>query len=179
MERTAEDVLTFLAEHGGQIFALLARLTLRNDVAEDLMQELFCNLSRSKGFRRAADPYSYAFARRRTWHSPTGASRRSLPGTMTRDPIESVAGRGHSPLVDLVMQEELDQVLDCIGRLPRATRSIVVARYLERERYETIADRMGKTPHQVRDLSQGNCAFAADAGRRAGTPGLRARGGVT
>jgi len=154
LKRTAEEVLALLAEHGGQIYALLARLTLRNDVAEDLMQDLFCKLSRSNGFRRAADPYAYAF---RAATNLAFAHRRALRRAPADAPtggelMEGVAGRNHSPLVDLVRREEFNQILDCIGRLPHAARDVVVLRYLERETYETIADRLGKTPHQVRAI---------------------------
>ena len=155
MKRTADEVLALLAEHGGHFFALLFRLTLRNDVAEDLMQELFCKLSRSDQFRAARDPYAYAFRAATNLAFGYRRRQRRLPLSHVADgdvQVADPAGRDQSPLADLVRREELSRVLDAIGRLPRTARDIVVLRYLERESFETIGDRLGKTPHQVRAL---------------------------
>jgi len=55
-----ENLLAMLDRSGPHLHVLLTRLTLREDVAEELMQELFLKLSRSDGFRRAHDPVAYA-----------------------------------------------------------------------------------------------------------------------
>ena len=47
------DVSKLLAEHGRQLHALLFRLTLRTDVAEDLLQDLFCKLTDSDGISQS------------------------------------------------------------------------------------------------------------------------------
>ncbi len=44
------NVSKLLAEHGRQLHALLFRLTLRSDVAEDLLQDLFCKLAAATDF---------------------------------------------------------------------------------------------------------------------------------
>ena len=41
MNEAANHVLSLLAEHGPRLHALLVRITLREDAAEDLMQDLF------------------------------------------------------------------------------------------------------------------------------------------
>ncbi|HEY2761830.1 MAG TPA: sigma factor, partial [Pirellulales bacterium] len=61
MNRTPHDVAALLAEHGQQLHALLFRLTLRADAAEDLLQELFCRLATSKSFQHAANPAAFAY----------------------------------------------------------------------------------------------------------------------
>src|SRR5262245_22798320 len=53
-------VLRLLEVHGAELHALLARLTLRAGVAEDLLQELFLKLRGSAGFVRADDRKAYA-----------------------------------------------------------------------------------------------------------------------
>src|SRR4051812_22018822 len=50
-----------LETHGPRLYATLARLTLRREVAGDLLQELFLRLGQSKGFPLAGDPAGYAF----------------------------------------------------------------------------------------------------------------------
>ena len=47
------ELLSLLKHSGARLFSLLVRLTLREDVAEDLMQDLFIRLSDSRGFREA------------------------------------------------------------------------------------------------------------------------------
>jgi RNA polymerase sigma-70 factor (ECF subfamily) len=150
LKRTADEVLALLAEHGGHLHALLTRLTLRADVAEDLMQDLFCKLVENQHFAAAASPLAYAirmatnlaFDHRR-------AQRRRLPGEAG---AEGPTTGDASPLLDLVRREELDQVLDAIGQLPAGGREIVVLRYLEQQDYASIGRQLGKTPHQARAL---------------------------
>jgi DNA-directed RNA polymerase specialized sigma24 family protein len=62
------------------------------------------------------------------------------------------ASRAPSPLVDLVRREELELVLDTMSLLSQTSRDIVVLRYLERQRFETIGVRIGRSPHQVRSI---------------------------
>lgn len=154
MKRTADEVLALLNEHGARLHALLLRLTLRYDVAEDLMQELFCKLVDCEPFAAATNPLAYAirmatnlaFDHRRL-------QRRSERGAITAESLSALApSTDPSPLADLVRREELDQVLDAIGQLPEGSREMVVLRYLERQDCETIARQFGKTPHQVRAL---------------------------
>ena len=60
MKDRTDDLLRLLDAEGPRLHALLIRVTLREDVAEDLMQELFLKLNRSKAFDRAVDPVAYA-----------------------------------------------------------------------------------------------------------------------
>ena len=152
MKRTADEVLALLDEHGVRLHALLLRLTLRSDVAEDLMQELFCKLVQNERFAGATHPVAYAtrmatnlaFDHRR-------AQRRDVRGG-GGDRLDELTGSAASPLTNMLRREELDRVLDAMGRLPRASREIVVLRYLERQDYAAIGRHLGKSPHTVRAL---------------------------
>src|SRR4051794_7288180 len=53
------DLIAILDAHGPALHALLLRLTLRQDVADDLLQELFVKLAGSRSFRAAIDPVAY------------------------------------------------------------------------------------------------------------------------
>lgn len=150
MTGTGKDILALLDEHGPRLFALLVRLTLRADVADDLLQELFCKLTRSNGFHRATDPAAYAF--RAAANLAFDYRRSQKRGPRAEFTAADGLSRDGSPLVDLIRREELERVLDAIGKLPRTSRDIVVLRYLERQDFETIAEQFGKTPHQVRAL---------------------------
>lgn len=154
MKRTADEVLSLLDEHGGRLHALLLRLTLRYDVAEDLMQELFCKLVESDRFAAATSPLGYAIrmATNLALDHRRGQRRDARIENDLQNPLALTSALGTSPLTDLVRQEELDQVLDAMSRIPDAGREILVLRYLQREDFQTIGRQIGKTPHQARAL---------------------------
>jgi RNA polymerase sigma-70 factor (ECF subfamily) len=143
-------VLDFLETSGVRLHALLVRLTLRAEVAEDLMQELFIKLSQSKGFERAEVPEAYAS--RAAIHLAFDWRRRQkkapLDGALTVEPATSLP----SPLATLIRREEVEEVLAALESLPEPGRDCLVLRYLQQESYETIAEQLGRTPHQVRAL---------------------------
>jgi RNA polymerase sigma factor (sigma-70 family) len=151
LKSASEDASALLAEHGGRLFALLYRLTLRNVVAEDLLQELFCKLAQSDSFRRADNRLAFAY------RSATNLAldwRRSNKRTLTTAADSDVeASPIESPLVDLVRREELERTLNAISQLPVRGREIVALRYLEQQNYEFIAKQVGKTTHQVRAIA--------------------------
>ena len=151
MSSPPHDVSKLLAEHGRQLHALLFRLTLRTDVAEDLLQDLFCKLTVSDGFRRADSPPAFAY---RTAINLAFDWRRRRKQTLTTstDGIAMETAEP-SPLTNLLRREQLEQTLTAIGELSPANRDIVVLRYLEQRDYESIADQFGKTAHQIRALA--------------------------
>ena len=151
LKRTADDVTALLHEHGGRLFALLYRLTLRTDVAEDLLQELFCRLSQSTGFQRADNPAAFAY---RVVTNLAFDWRRQRKRNPVADGVDdNFVAPEASPLADLVRREDLERTLNALGELPAAGREILVLRYLEQQCYETIAGQLGKTPHQVRAIA--------------------------
>jgi len=150
LKRTTDEVLALLADHGARLHALLTRLTLHQDVAEDLIQELFLKLTQRPGFGRAEDPVAYAFRAAINLAFDWRRARKKAP--RMEPASDDLVGCDRSPPSEAARREELQRVLDAIGRLPRLNREIVVMRYLEQHSYETIAGQFGKTPHQVRAL---------------------------
>ncbi len=131
--------------------ALLTRLTLREDVAEELMQELFLKLSTAPNRARIDCWEAYACRtaihlafdwRRRRW------KRRAMPLEDVREPVSPARG----PLGDAVQREAFEQVLSAVDRLNGTSRGAFVMRYIQQDSYEAIAEQLGKTPHQVRAL---------------------------
>ena len=151
MKTATDDALALLESHGKQLFALLFRLTLRHDVADDLLQDLFCKLAASDGFSRAENrlAYSHRMATNLAFDWRRKAKRFSATDGRSTEPVAS----GQSPLDDLIRREQLDQTLNAISELPQTAREIVVLRYLECETYESIAARLDKTTHQVRAIA--------------------------
>jgi len=150
LKRTTDEVLALLADHGARLHAILTRLTLREDVAEDLMQELFLKLTQRAGFGRAEDPVAYAFRAAINLAFDWRRAQKKTPRTESAS--KDLVACDRSPPSEAARREELQRVLDAIGRLPGLNRDIVVMRYLEQQDYETIAAEFGKTSHQVRGL---------------------------
>ena len=157
-------LLRLLEEEGPKLHALLARVTLRADVAEDLLQELFLKLREANGFRRADNPTAYAF--RTAVHLAFDWRRTRRPTeALTTEPLV----QAESPLDGLVAAEELDDVLDAVEALPGLSREVVIMRFLEQQEYPEIAKVLGKTEHQARAL----CAKALRQLRNAFRPNAR------
>jgi RNA polymerase sigma-70 factor, ECF subfamily len=145
-----DEAARLLTKHGRHLHALLTRLTLRADVAEDLLQDLFCRLSENDRFAQATSPPAYAV--RVATNLAFDHRRRQKRVQRAEAKSHKVVSNDLSPLVNAQRREDLDQVLDAIDRLPHASRHIVVMRYLERQDYQMIGQELGKSPHQVRAL---------------------------
>jgi RNA polymerase sigma-70 factor, ECF subfamily len=142
-----DRLLSILDKHGAELYALLTRLTLRADVAGDLLQDLFVKLKDADGLRRANNPKAYVF--RAAIHLAFDWRRqRRLTEPLTGD----VADAESSPLDRLIDSEEMEQIVEGMQQLSPLAREIMVLRYLQHEEYAGIADQVGKTEHQVRAL---------------------------
>jgi RNA polymerase sigma factor (sigma-70 family) len=150
LEPQARRVLDVLDAIGPQIANLLARLTLRKDVAQDLMQELFLKVHRSEGFAAASNPQGYAYRAAVRLGLDWRRSRKARP-----DPVAlkvDPPARDQSVLNQLIQAEETERVLDAVSQLEEPYRSACVMRWVQQMEYEAIAPHLGKTPHQVRGL---------------------------
>jgi RNA polymerase sigma factor (sigma-70 family) len=129
------------------LYALLSRLTLRADIAEDLLQDLFLKLHNSPRFHAADNFQAYVF--RTAIHLAFDWRRRRR----TSEPMEQEpAAAGGDPIERLVDAEELEQIINAMQFLSNATRECLVLRYLQHQEYAEIAVQTGKTEHQIRGL---------------------------
>lgn len=150
MSDRQKELLELLDRSGANLYALLTRLTLREDVAEELMQELFIKLSNSRSFDKAGSPEAYV--RRAAINLAFDWRRSRKQNPLRLDQICEPASNDGSPLDKLVQAEELDQILNAIGKLNRTSREAFVMRYIQQESYDYIAEQLGKTAHHVRAL---------------------------
>lgn len=151
MTERYKRVRELLDVEGPRLHALLARLTRREDVTGDLLQELVVRLCQSGGLERARDPFAYAYRSAVNlafeWRRARRVARCSelKSGGATRpDP---------SPLGAVIREEELERVLGATARLREPGRSVVILRYVEQMSYEEIARRLGKKPQHVRSTA--------------------------
>ncbi|MBN2592992.1 MAG: sigma-70 family RNA polymerase sigma factor [Sedimentisphaerales bacterium] len=150
MRSRQKELLELLDKSGADLYALLTRLTLREDVAEELMQELFIKLNNSRGPGSIINLNAYA---RRAAINLAFDWRRSQKQTvLTLGQVAEPVSNDDSPLSKLIHSEELAETLDAVGRLRKASREVLVMRYLQQESYDNIAEQMGKSSHHVRAL---------------------------
>lgn len=149
MGNLQQQALSLLDSHGSQLYRLLFKMTLRADVAEDLLQELFVSLANSKAWGHASDPAAYAF---RVAINLACRWRRRNPQLKALPAAEEKPSPALSVLEGLVRREESELALQALAGLSELARECLVRRYLHHESTESIAGQLGKTAHQVRAL---------------------------
>ena len=150
LKNRQKELLELLDRSGASLYALLTRLTLRGDVAEELMQELFIKLTKTSKFNRVKSWNAYAH--RTAINLAFDWRRRQKRAPVPLDDIREPASNQNSALSELVRMEELQETLAAIGRLNGPSREALVMRYIQEESYERIAEQLGKTPHHVRAM---------------------------
>ncbi len=151
LDDATDTLLRLLDEHGGRLHVLLVKLTLSEDAAEDLLQDLFLRLSCSNGLLEAASPERYLFRTAInlafTWRKRNQRAR-SL-GELSDGCITSSSDQ----LIEkLVRREQVQHVLAALDRLPATSRELLTLKYLEGLSYDEIATVLNSTPHRVRAL---------------------------
>ena len=150
MDDSTEKVLALLADHGERLHLLLVRLTFREDVAEDLMQELFLKLTRGNRIAHVRDLLAYAV---RVATNLAFDWRRTRKRMVRTEPAEEgLQAPDRSPSSGLIANEEFERVLNALESVPRSDRDLIVARYLHGQDYNTMARERGRKPDQVRAL---------------------------
>lgn len=150
MSNRQKELLELLDKSGADLYALLTKLTLREDVAEELMQELFIKLNNSRGAGNVANLDAYA--RKSAINLAFDWRRSRKRAVLATRQFDEPVSNDDSPLRKLIHSEEMQETLDAVGRLKKSSREVLVMRYLQQESYDDIAEQLGKTSHQVRAL---------------------------
>ncbi|NQT02245.1 MAG: RNA polymerase sigma factor [Planctomycetes bacterium] len=146
-----KKILQLLDTSGERLHRLLGRLTRREDVVRDLLQELFIRLWNSKTFDKADDHFAYAY---RTAINLAFEWRRKQKATCQISQENCPAPKDNSSALEKMIQaEELEQVLNAASKLTNLARDVVVMHYIEQDSYEEIGRRLGKKPQYMRALS--------------------------
>ena len=151
MQNSVEQLLELLEKQGPNLHALLTRLTLREEVAEDLMQELFIKLAGSKRLDKVDNLGAYV---RTTAMNLAFDWRRkeSRLNTCSDEYVEAVS-EDRPALHRLIDNEQIQQVLNATEQLNDLQRQVFVLRHIEQYSFEQVAQEVGKTPHHVRALA--------------------------
>ena len=150
LRKQQRKVLELLDTSGAQFHRLLTKLTLREDIVGDLLQELFIRLSESSAFDRATDPVAYTY--RSAINLAFEWRRKRRPELQLTQQHCLTTGNPSSPLGEVIAAEELERVLDATSQLSDLAREVIVRRYIEQHSYEEIAARLGKKPQHMRSL---------------------------
>jgi RNA polymerase sigma factor (sigma-70 family) len=120
---------------------------MREEAAEELLQELVLRLCESDGFARADDPAAYAYRSAAHLAFDWRRARRRRPpiGSLEVEP----AGPSTSALARLIDAEDTERILDAVSRLEDPYREAFVMRWIQEK---PIAPHLKRTPHQVRGL---------------------------
>jgi RNA polymerase sigma-70 factor (ECF subfamily) len=145
-----KKILQLLDTSGPRLHRLLARLTRREDVVGDFLQELFIRLWNSNAFDSAEDPFAYAY--RSAINLAFEWRKRKKLTCQSLDENCPAVEHNSSAIGKMIREEELEQVLDATLRLSDLAREVVVMRYIEQDSYEEIAERLGKKPQYLRSV---------------------------
>ena len=143
-------LLELLEGHGRGLHGLLTRLTLREDAAEELMQELFIKLSKANGLEKVSNLPAYA--RRAAINLAFDWHRRRKNAMAGLDSVGEAASGERSALAKMIEAERLEEVLAGVGKLNGSLREVFVLRHIQQLGYDEIAEQTGRTSHQVRAL---------------------------
>ena len=144
------------AEAGG-LHARLWRLTGRDDVAEDLMQELVIRLAGSDTFAGADRPAAFAMRTATNlaldWRRKQRRRGARLgPAVAWSKVVGTLPGDGDDPAARVEQDEELDGLLDALAQMKPTDREVLTMRYLEEADYDAVAAALGKTVAQTRGV---------------------------
>lgn len=150
LKNRQKKLLDLLESSGPGLHRLLTRLTFREEIAEELMQELFIKLSNYGGLDKVRN--LGAFARTTAMNLAFDWRRRQKLATTAIHELSEEAAKVKAPLDMLVLNEELLQTLDAIEKLNPEARQVLVMRTIEKAGYEEISDQVGKSVHHIRGI---------------------------
>jgi len=141
-------------------------MTLREDVAEDLLQDLVVKLAQADGFAHAENPYAYA---------RTATINLAFSWHRGRRKEQAIEGADYPtgdppPWSNLVKMEEIQRMLEYMGNLGEQDQLILTMRYFDEASYDEVARVVGGTAHQA-------CGLCHKAIRRLRAKMIEPKGG--
>lgn len=150
MRDELKPLLAALDDVGPQLHRLLARITLCEHSAEDLLQQLVLNLV-ERPDRIASIENLHGYLRRMAIHAAFNWRRDRMPKSTESLPDE-LPGCSSNAADAVEVRERAEMVLAALDDIPHASREVILLRFLQEESYDDIAAQLGKTQHQVRSL---------------------------
>ena len=142
-------LLEILDRDGASLFAFFVRVTLCEDHAEELLQELFLELRMARNIDRVVNPNGYVL---RAAINLAFDWRKQRPVTPKSDEAGSQQDGEQSLAAELVRRQELEYMLDGIAKLKGQRREIFVLRHIQGKSNDDIAEQLAMTSHHARSL---------------------------
>jgi RNA polymerase sigma-70 factor (ECF subfamily) len=159
---------TLVTRYGGDIYAVLFRLTEDAEEARDLTQETFLRaLKAIRNFRAEADlkTWLYRIAVNESRNRFRWWKRRNRKATISLDadssfsekPLsETISGNSENPETETLRRERQDAISRALGKLSAAFREAIILRDIEGLSYEEVAVALGTNVGTVKSrISRG------------------------
>lgn len=141
----AFDIL--FQRHSGRVFGFLSKRLSKKKEAEDLLQEVFFKLHRSKHLYNTTLPFSpWLFSITRSVLLDF-AKKRNLEDLVAQEDLERIPSEEHH-----FGKNQEGDLGEKLGTLPQAQRQAVSLRVYDEETFEEIALRLSTTPENARQL---------------------------
>ena len=150
MSKDSQKLLELLEQKGKAFYTLFLRLTLNEQTAEELLQDLFVKLYKSRKCSEIENLYAYAY--RCAVNLVTDYYRRNKRPIISLDEIEGTLTGTDCPVSEVIRREEIDRLLFAVSRLKENLKQVIVMRYIEQQSFEKIAKTINKDAHKVRAL---------------------------
>ena len=150
MSEVGQKLLELLEQKGKTFYTLFLRLTLNEQAAEELLQELFVRLYKSKKCCELENLYPYAY--RCAVNLATDYYRRNKRPAVSLEDIVETLPAPDCPVSEVIKHEEIDRLLLALNSLKGNLKQVIVMRYIEQRSFEEIAKTINKDTHQVRAL---------------------------
>ena len=150
MGKDSQKLLELLEQKGKTFYTLFLRLTLNEQTAEELLQDLFVKLYKSSKYSEIENLYAYAY--RCAVNLITDYYRRNKRPIVSLDEIEASLPASDCPVSEVIKREEIDRLLFAVSRLKWNLKQVIVMRYIEQQSYDQIAKTINKDAHKIRAL---------------------------
>jgi RNA polymerase sigma factor (sigma-70 family) len=140
--------MELLEQRGEELYRLLYRLTLDEGASEELLQELFVRLFKSR--RICSIDNLCAYARKVAVNLALDCYRKQKRSFVSINGLEEQFASKSNPGDEMIRREEVSELLDAVGRLKGNLRQVIVMHYIEQRSYEDIGQATGAGAHQVR-----------------------------
>jgi RNA polymerase sigma-70 factor (ECF subfamily) len=141
-------LLSLLEQKGVELHRLFAKIAMREDDADDLLQELFIKLWKSGRIMDAKNPKAYLYQSAMNLAFDWGSRQQhEFNGVNLNEKAAPMSG---SPEEDVIRREDLARVLNGMEKLSLSYRDLLGMRFLQEMSYEEMAPLWGSTPDRVR-----------------------------
>ncbi len=150
MQDDLKPLLAALDEIGPELHRLLARITLCEHAAEELLQQIVLKVLQRP--RQRKEIQNWPGYLRRAAINAAFNWRRDRKSTSNLSSSHVAAAVQSNGVDRSEIHEQVEQILAALDAIPESYREVVLLRYLQGQPYDDIAAQLGKSPHQVRSL---------------------------